>query len=231
MIQQQSRLRRHLWLAGIAIAAALSATVSHARGSIEVGNRAPQGGAEVLRIEFQTDRAAHRHAVQTPARIALDFPGVLPMHPGRSLVEISQGNVRVGPSSRPASARIVLNLKQRADLPRRTARQRRCWCLDSVTSACVPTGPSAVFAEGHNADVLPLKDLDFRRGSDGAGRIVVGLASNQGGRRFGDPGQGLVVEFQRSSLPEGLRRRLDMSDFGTPVADHHRRPAGASACA
>lgn len=30
-------------------------------------------------------------------------------------------------------------------------------------------------------------------------------------------GKGLAIEFLRSSLPEGLRRRLDVADFGTPV--------------
>ena len=55
--------------------------------------------------------------------------------------------------------------------------------LDSVTSAArVPAGPSAVFAEPATTPTCcPLKDLDFRRGSDGAGRIVVGLANNQVG--------------------------------------------------
>jgi len=220
MIQQQSRLRRHLWLAGIAIAAALSATVSHARGSIESVTGFLQGGAEVLRIEFsepQTELPTG-FAVQTPARIALDFPGVTNAS-GRSLVEINQGNVKSAHIVEAGErSRIVLNLKQATTYRAELHGKAVLVLLDSVTSAArVPAGPSAVFAEGHNADVLPLKDLDFRRGSDGAGRIVVGLANNQVGVDLKTQGKGLVVEFQRSSLPEGLRRRLDVSDFGTPV--------------
>jgi len=220
MIQQQSRLRRHLWLAGIAIAAALSATVSHARGSIESVTGFLQGGAEVLRIEFsepQTELPTG-FAVQTPARIALDFPGVTNAS-GRSLVEINQGNVKSAHIVEAGErSRIVLNLKQATTYRAELHGKAVLVLLDSVTSAArVPAGPSAVFAEGHNADVLPLKDLDFRRGSDGAGRIVVGLANNQVGVDLKTQGKGLVVEFQRASLPEGLRRRLDVSDFGTPV--------------
>jgi type IV pilus assembly protein PilQ len=156
-------------------------------------------------------------AVQTPARIALDFPGVTNAS-GRSLVEINQGNVKSAHIVEAGErSRIVLNLKQATTYRAELQGKAVLVLLDSVTSAArVPAGPSAVFAEGHNADVLPLKDLDFRRGSDGAGRIVVGLANNQVGVDL-KPGQGLVVEFQRSSLPEGLRRRLDVSDFGTPV--------------
>jgi type IV pilus assembly protein PilQ len=59
--------------------------------------------------------------------------------------------------------------------------------------------------------------LDFRRSTDGAGRIVVGLPNNQVGVDLQQQGKGLIVDFLRSSLPEGLRRKLDVSDFGTPV--------------
>jgi type IV pilus assembly protein PilQ len=59
--------------------------------------------------------------------------------------------------------------------------------------------------------------MDFRRTADGAGRIVVTLPNNQVGVDIRQQGQTLVVEFMKSTLPEGLRRRLDVADFGTPV--------------
>jgi type IV pilus assembly protein PilQ len=62
-----------------------------------------------------------------------------------------------------------------------------------------------------------LKDIDFRRGADGAGRVVVDLANNQVGVDIRQQGQNLVVEFLRSTLPDSLRRRLDVTDFGTPI--------------
>ncbi len=65
--------------------------------------------------------------------------------------------------------------------------------------------------------MLPLRDLDFRRGVDNTGRVVVDLANNQVGVDIRQQGQTLVVEFLKTSLPEGLRRRLDVTDFGTPV--------------
>ncbi|MFX9185059.1 AMIN domain-containing protein, partial [Acinetobacter baumannii] len=55
------------------------------------------------------------------------------------------------------------------------------------------------------------------RGQDGAGRVVVELPNNQIGVDIRQQGQQLVVEFQRSTLPENLRRRFDVTDFGTPV--------------
>jgi len=79
------------------------------------------------------------------------------------------------------------------------------------------TGEPVHFAAPQNRDQLPLRDIDFRRGPDGSGRVVVSLASTQVGVDIRQQGQSLVVEFLRSSLPETLRRRLDVADFGTPV--------------
>src|SRR5574337_558170 len=220
MMQQKTRLRRRLWAAGVAILTALAATVSHAGGAIESVSGFLQGGAEVLRIEFsepQTDLPTG-FSIQSPARIALDFPGVGNAS-GRSLVEINQGNVKSANIVQAGErSRIVLNLKQptsyRAELHGKTV----LVLLDPVSGgARVPSASSTAFAESQNADMLALKDLDFRRGADGAGRIVVGLPNNQVGVDLQLQGKGLVVDFLRSSLPEGLRRRLDVSDFGTPV--------------
>jgi len=84
--------------------------------------------------------------------------------------------------------------------------------------AAAPTAIAPpVFAENRNRDVLPLKDIDFRRGADSSGRIVVDLPNNQVGVDIRQQGQTLVVEFLKTALPEGLRRRLDVADFGTPI--------------
>jgi type IV pilus assembly protein PilQ len=87
----------------------------------------------------------------------------------------------------------------------------------AATGAPSPTGEPVHFAASQNREQLPLKDIDFRRGPDGAGRVVVGLASTQVGVDIRQQGQTLVVEFLRSTLPDALRRRLDVTDFGTPV--------------
>ena len=220
MIQTKSRLHRCLWTAGMAVIAALSASISHARGSIESVSGILQGGAEILRIELSeapVDIPAG-FSIQNPARIALDFPGV-GNGTGRSQIEINQGNIKSANIVHAGErSRVVLNLKQatsyRAEIHGKTV----VVMLDAVTGgALVPSAPRAVFAESQNSNVLPLKDLDFRRGADGSGRVVIGLGSNQVGVDLQQQGKGLVVDFLRSSLPEGLRRRLDVSDFGTPV--------------
>jgi type IV pilus assembly protein PilQ len=71
-----------------------------------------------------------------------------------------------------------------------------------------------------------IRDIDFRRGSNGEGRIVVDLPSNQVAVDVRQQGQNIVVDFMNTGLPEVLRRRMDVSDFGTPVNTVLTAPQG-----
>ena len=74
------------------------------------------------------------------------------------------------------------------------------------------------FAEARPGDVEhSLRDVDFRRGRNGEGRIVVDLSDNSTGIDIRQQGRQLIVDFIKTSLPQNLRRRLDVQDFGTPV--------------
>lgn len=219
MIQEKVRLRAYLRMMGVIVTAALSVSVAQARGSIESISGLLQGGAEVLRIEFsEPQELPTGFSIQSPARIALDFPGVT-NGTGRTLIDINQGNVKSANIVQAGErARVVLNLKHPTSYRAESQGNAVMILLEAATSSAkMPTSQAGSFAESQNVDVLPLKDLDFRRSTDGAGRIVVGLPNNQVGVDLQQQGKGLIVDFLRSSLPEGLRRKLDVSDFGTPV--------------
>ena len=68
-----------------------------------------------------------------------------------------------------------------------------------------------------NAGRQALRDIDFRRGNNGEGRIVVDLPNNQVAVDVRQQGKKIEVDFMKATLPEVLRRRLDVADFGTPV--------------
>ena len=75
----------------------------------------------------------------------------------------------------------------------------------------------AHFAEGKPDVKHAVRDIDFRRGRAGEGRIVVDLSDTSTGIDIRQQGQNIVIEFLKTALPENLRRRLDVVDFGTPV--------------
>ena len=194
---------------------------AHAQNSIQSVNSSLQAGSEVVRIELAEPLTAvpAGFTIQTPPRIAIDLPGVGNAL-GKSSVEVNQGNLRsVNVAQAGERTRLVLNLKQPANYRAELQGKVLVLLLDSTAPLVAQsTAPQTTrFAESLNATQLPLKDIDFRRGADGAGRVVVDLANNQIGVDIRQQGQGLVVEFLRSSLPDNLRRRLDVTDFGTPI--------------
>ncbi|MDR6766632.1 type IV pilus assembly protein PilQ [Acidovorax delafieldii] len=188
-------------------------------GDISAISASIQAGVEVLRVDFSEPISSSPtgFATQSPARIALDFHGV-GNGTGKSGYDINLGNLKsVNIVQAGERSRIVLNLKSPASY--KTEIQGKSIYLSlglSSESGAVSSMPAA-FSESQNNDVLPLKDIDFRRGSDGAGRVIVNLANSQVGVDLQQQSKGLAIEFMRSSLPEGLRRKLDVTDFGTPV--------------
>ncbi|MPM32430.1 hypothetical protein SDC9_78992 [bioreactor metagenome] len=220
MISRKMNLRKTLWTAGIALAAMMGSTLAQATGVIQSISGFTQGGAEIVRIDLSEPlvEVPAGFVVQSPARIALDFPGVS-NGTGRNAIDINQGNLKSANIAQGATrSRVVINLKQATTYSAEIQGNSLVVILAGVGgNASVPVPAATKFAEDHNRDTLPLKDVDFRRGSDGAGRVVVSLSNNQVGVDIKQQNKSLIVEFMRSSLPEGLRRRLDVSDFGTPV--------------
>lgn len=198
----------------------VASAFAHAQNAIQSLTGGVQGGGEVVRIELTEPLATvpTGFTIQSPARIALDFPGVVNAI-GRNAVEINQGNLRSANVVQAGDrTRVVINLKQAAAYQARLDGKTLLIVLDRAEPAVVAApAASSAFAESRNRDVTALKDIDFRRGVGNAGKVVVELASNQVGVDIRQQGRNLVVEFLKTSLPEGLRRRLDVSDFGTPV--------------
>jgi len=206
----------------LALALTAGATLpAWSQNAIQSINSSQQAGSEVVRIELSEPLSAvpAGFTVQAPPRVAIDLPGVT-NGLGKSTVEINQGNLRsVSIAQSGDRSRLVLNLKAPAGYRAQIDGKVLIVSLDNNAPATLASssGQTTRFAESLNRTQLSLRDIDFRRGSDGAGRVVVELPNNQVGVDIRQQGQSLVVEFLRSSLPDNLRRRLDVTDFGTPV--------------
>ena len=219
MNQEKSKMARWLRAAGLGLLAFGALAVAHAQNAIEAVTSSTQSGTEVIRIDLAQPLTAAPagFAVQTPARIALDFPGVTNAI-GRSAIEVNQGNLRsVNVVQAGDRSRVVLNLKQATAYKTEIQGKSLLVILEPAAGTALAASNATTFAENRNRDTLPLRDVDFRLGKDSTGRVIVDLPNNQVGVDVKQQGKNLVVEFTKSTLPEGLRRRLDVSDFGTPV--------------
>jgi type IV pilus assembly protein PilQ len=194
-----------------------------AQNAIQSISSAQQSGQEVVRVELSEPLAAlpAGFTVQTPPRIAIDLPGVANAM-GKSSIEVNSGNLRsVNIAQAGDRTRLVLNLKQATTYRAQLQGKVLLLVLEGTVAVATPSAPvpeqPVHFAESLNRNPLALREIDFRRGADGAGRVVVDLPNNQVGVDIRQQGQSLVVEFLRSTLPDNLRRKLDVVDFGTPV--------------
>jgi type IV pilus assembly protein PilQ len=206
-------------LAAAAVFATAWAGAASAAPAVENIAGSLQGGTEVVRIDFTEPLTTlpTGFATQSPARIALDVPGATNTM-GRTAVEINVGNLRsVNVVQAGDRSRVVLNLKAPTNYRLQLDGKSLLVTLDPVAQTIAAASAPQTFAESQNREMQPLRDLDFRRGPDGSGRVIVDLPSNQVGVDIRQQGQALVVDFLKSNLPEGLRRRMDVTDFGTPI--------------
>lgn len=177
-----------------------------------------QAGSEVVRVDLANPVTTPPTGflVQKPARIVLDFAGAK-SSVQRTLQRLNVGNLRsvqVVPASE--RTRVVIGLKQAVNYQATVSGKTVFLRLDTAT---LGTGkaPARAFAENRNARVMELRNIDFRRGADNSGRVVVDLPNNRVGVDIKPQGKDLVVEFLKSSLPPELNKRFDVTDFGTPV--------------
>lgn len=235
----RGRLRALALMRALALAPllALGPALAWAQVSLQAVSSSLQGGVEVVRIEFNQPlvRPPAGFAIQTPPRIALDFAGVSNAL-SSGLVEVNQGNLRtVTVAEAGERTRVVLNLVRPSAYQMQIDGNALLVRLEAAGAAAVAgaPGPAAMAAGTATAATaaaaatgrasvgavapLALREIDFRRSAEGTGRIIVTLPSADTVVDIRNQGQNLALEFQRASLPEALRRRLDVTDFGTPV--------------
>jgi type IV pilus assembly protein PilQ len=171
-------------------------------------------------------------AISNPPRIALDFPdtgnGL-----GRTAQEIGDPALRslnvVQAGNR---TRVVFNLNKPQSFETQMEGNTILVTLtdQAVGTATAETQIVSRFAEARPGEVThALRDIDFRRGRNGEGRIIVDLSDSSTGIDIRQQGRTLVVDFLRTALPRNLERRLDVADFATPVATIDTFAQGANA--
>jgi type IV pilus assembly protein PilQ len=184
-----------------------------------------QGGNVVLNVTMKQApaKAPLGFAITNPARIALDF-GATANATGKTSQEINLGDVRgVNLVQAGERTRLVLNLQRPLNYATTVEGRSVLVTVEGsggvaqAAAAQAPRAPAAAPA-GAAAPVQMLRDLDFRRGNNGEGRVVVDLPNGQVGVDVRQVGNQIQVDFMNIGLPPSLRRRLDTTDFGTPVS-------------
>ncbi|MEW6354568.1 MAG: type IV pilus secretin PilQ [Pseudomonadota bacterium] len=162
--------------------------------------------------------------IDNPARIALDFPRTSVKLP-KSSQPVGLGTVRsINAVEAKGRTRVVLNLDKLVPYETRIEGNDVYLTLDTGAAAgtSVAKGedqPAAMAqrpAAGATAQ-RAIRNIDFRRGEKGEGRVLVALSDPATAVDIREEGGKIVAEFLNSSVPESLERRLDVTDFATPI--------------
>ena len=163
-------------------------------------------------------------ATENPARIAIDFPGVSSGLERKSMpigLGVAHSLVAIEASDR---TRVVINLNDSVPYAVRTQGNRVTVALNPDRPAPVPRATSRLPASAEPTRAAAragprgaVKDIDFRRGADGEGRVLITLPSSDTRVSVREEGQDVVVDIADTELPQRLFRRLDVVDFATPV--------------
>lgn len=156
--------------------------------------------------------------IDKPARIAFDLPNTTLALPSRRIDVRSGGVDTVLAAEANGRSRLVVNVDQL--LPYTTKVEGNTIVVtlgrqpgDALASSVARGTATAAAAPVERS----IKTIDFRRGSDGTGRVIVQLSDPRTPVNVRQEGNQVVVDFAGTLMPKNLMRRYDVMDFATPV--------------
>jgi type IV pilus assembly protein PilQ len=156
--------------------------------------------------------------LKSPARIALDFPST-----GNGLnknnIKSEQGVLKsVTLAQAKDRTRMVLNLSKSVSYNTMVKGSDVIIVLEAGANGSASSSMETKFAE---AKVIggdhAISNVDFTRGKNGEGRIIVDLADSNTGINISQKGKKIVVDFTDTKVPAEMQRRLNVINFSTPV--------------
>jgi type IV pilus assembly protein PilQ len=182
------------------------------------------GGRTVVTMTLKEAPAGTPAAfsIVSPPRIAIDFANTTNAL-GRTLQEVNEpilrslNVVQAGPRTR-----VVFNLTRLQSYETKVeGRVVTLSMFDAAGATQADAGAEVTRFAPKQTDAVSasygLRDVDFRRGKDGEGRIVIELSDAGAGFDIKNQGKALIVDLLRTTVPRNLERKIDASDFGTPV--------------
>ncbi|MDA1076804.1 MAG: type IV pilus secretin PilQ family protein [Proteobacteria bacterium] len=164
------------------------------------------------------------YTIEKPARIVLDMPGVT------SGLEEKHHNLGIGNARRVSvistkdRTRAIVNLTNLVAYETRVEGNTLVVLVGAgaessggAQTAAAQTSDAPVPSRAGSAGSSEILGVDFRRGKNGEGRIVLELSNPKAPIDVVSDAKGISIEVRNTQLPAELRRRLDVTDFATPV--------------
>ena len=221
-----------LWLAAC-IVVSLAASAAYAQGTpnkleaIEVQNLSGQQLQLTLRHSAPPAEPV-AFTIDNPARISLDLANTALALPSRR-VDVGAGGVdSILAAEASGRTRLVLNLDRLLPYQMRVSGNDVVLLIGGAAAspaaaAAASNGVSGSPSAPRTASAAPtgpraIRGIDFRRGAEGTGRVIVRLSDPRTPASLRQIGDQIVVDFAGAEIASNLARRYDAADFATPVS-------------
>ncbi len=188
--------------------------VSHAPGA--------KGGVDIT-LQFANPIAdAQVFTTDNPPRIAIDLPDT---HNGMAERRVAIGNgsaSAVSAAEANGRTRVVVDLFRPAAYESRIEGNRLVLSVAgsgamAATSAKTPMLTNTMDPARRMVGALNVSNIDFRRGANGSGRIVMRFSGDGANADLRNEGSRVIVDVGNAMIPANLSKHMDVSDFATPV--------------
>jgi type IV pilus assembly protein PilQ len=214
-------LRRVLATATATVALLLISAGAMAQNVLQdVRYAAAPGGKVDITLQFSGPVGeVQAFTTDSPPRIAIDLPGTKNGLATRRVAVGSGATSAVSAAEAGGRTRVVVDLFRPAGYTTRSAGNTLVLTVDGGSS---PSSAAAAMASPQDpskriTSTVAVSNIDFRRGDNGAGRVIMRFNSDQAAADMRNEGTQVVIDVSNASIPENLRRRLDVTDFATPV--------------
>ncbi len=210
-----------------AVTLLLCTVMSHAATLSDIKFSELPGGRAELRLKFDAPPSSPTgYAIEQPARIVLDFNDITNALTQKKYAmnvgEVSSAIIVEGGGR----TRLVINLD--TSMPYRSFADGDEYVVEVgvqaedgnpsyIAAGDAGSAPNIIADEPKEVDTLAIRDIDFRRGEVGEGKVIVSLSDPTISIDIEEVSSGIEVKFMEASLPKALQRKLDVVDFATPV--------------
>src|SRR6267143_2081425 len=200
------------WLVLAAVLGMLAGTTARAadQPALQAIEVQPLAGQQLQPLSFTIDN---------PARISFDLPNTTLALPSLRIDVHASCLDTILAAETKDRTRLVLNLDKLVPYDTRVEGNNIVVMLGgSAARASAGAAPSGAVAATGGGGVRELRSIDFRRGTDGAGRVIVKLSDPHIHVNLHQIGNQVVVDFSDAGVPANLMRRYDATDYGTPIS-------------
>ncbi|PXX45964.1 type IV pilus secretin PilQ [Aquitalea magnusonii] len=213
-------------LSGLGLSIAFS--VAHAASITAIDVAQSDGDSQLLQVTFDGPAIKpNSFAIANPARVAFDFADTQVKLP-KNFVDLGnpiiKSAVAVEANGR---SRLVLNLAHNVSYSTTLSGNK---LLVRIGNSMAPVQQNATSQEQAPVNSTAASEataqatvattplgLDFRRGKGGEGRVEITLPAANTPVDVRRDGKDLVLDVMSANLPRTLEKRMDVSDFATPV--------------